>query len=103
MKALLLLICAFLAACSTTVYGPNGKPQFRTYGDLGDTTFTGPGTALHSAKMNHSVPTRAGGGIVANVGSDIVAAVVPGSGVVPTVGRAAVATLPHFKPTPTTP
>lgn len=58
MKPILLLTLA-LTGCSTTVYGPNGKPQMRTYADATALTFTGPGTSLSAQRLSHSAPTRA--------------------------------------------
>jgi hypothetical protein len=59
-----LLLCFLLSSCQTVVYGPDGRPQFRTYGDVAGLTFTGPGTTLHADTLNHSTPTRAGGSVV---------------------------------------
>lgn len=58
MKILLLLL---LAGCSTTIYGPAGKPQLRTYADATNVYFEGPGTKFRAGTLNHSTPTRAGG------------------------------------------
>lgn len=103
MKTLLLtslLLCGLaLTSCSTTVFGPDGKPQFRTYANARNLTFTGPGTSLHADTLNHSTPTRAAGSVLGIVGSDVVAALVPGSGVAPIIGKAATVTSPHlFQP-----
>lgn len=99
-RSLSILACLALSACSTIVYGPDGHPQFRTYANATDLTFNGPGTSFHADTLNHSVPTRAAGKIIGTLGSDVVAAIVPGSGIIPTVGRAAVATAPHLSTTP---
>lgn len=92
--ALILALCA-APGCSTVVYGPDDKPQMRTYANARNLTFTGPGTSLHADTLNHSTPTRAAGSIVSTLGADAVAAIVPGSGVVPVIGRAATVTSPR--------
>jgi hypothetical protein len=62
------LLALLLSGCSTTVYGPNGKPQLRTYADATDLHFIGPGTELSAATLNHSTPTKAGAnGVVSGI------------------------------------
>jgi len=55
-----LLLCLLLSGCSTTVYGPGGQPQFRTYANATNLSFTGPGTSLHADRLNHSTPPQIG-------------------------------------------
>lgn len=71
MKPLLSLFALCLCGCSTTVYGPNGQPQFRTFANATNLTFTGPGTYLHADDLNHSVPTRAAGAVLGNAATGI--------------------------------
>lgn len=47
-----------LQGCSTTVYGADGRPQLRTFGDATGLVFTGPGTSLRAERLDHSVPTK---------------------------------------------
>lgn len=91
-----LLLALLLTGCANYVYD-NGKPAITTYSDVkGKMTYTSKTLAYtFDGTMNNSAPTRAAGKIVGTVGSDVVAGLVPGVGVVPTIGRAATATLPH--------
>lgn len=93
------LLC-LLSGCANYVYD-NGKSAITTYSNIkGSMTYKSKTLDFaFNGTMNNSTPTRAGGGIVATVGSDIVAGLVPGSGVVPIIGRAATATAPHLKST----
>jgi hypothetical protein len=71
MRLLLFLAVLLLTGCSTTVYGPAGQPQFRTYANAKNLTFTGPGTSLHADDLNHSTPTRAAGSLVGTAASGV--------------------------------
>jgi hypothetical protein len=77
MNALLAILCLSLSSCSTTVRGPDGKVQFRTYANAKNITFTGPGTSFHADVLNHSLPTAAAGkafnGAIGGVGQIITA------------------------------
>lgn len=94
--ALFILMCG----CANHVYD-NGKPAITTYSNIkGKMTYKSKTLEYtFEGTQNNSGPTRAANGIIATVGSDAVAALVPGSGVVPIIGRAATATAPHLKST----
>ena len=59
------ILAAWLSSCaSTTIYGTDGKPIFRTQADMSKTEFVraSDGSTRWSADdVNHSTPTKAGG------------------------------------------
>jgi hypothetical protein len=61
---LLFIIYLSLNSCSTTLYHPNGKPKFRTYGDSASIAYQDKTTKLQVTDLNHSAPTRATGSVV---------------------------------------
>lgn len=102
MRPTFLLLALLFTGCQTKVYD-QGKPAVAIGSNF-------KGTMSYESKtlkwamngtLNNSTPTRAVGSIVATVGSDVVAGLVPGSGIVPIVGRAATATIPHIGTTTT--
>jgi hypothetical protein len=100
MKLLLCLLLPMFSGCQTRIFD-NGKPAVMIGSNLdGEMSYQTPTCHFtYKGKMNNSTPTRAVGSIVATVGSDVVASLVPGSGVVPVVGRAAVSGIPHVRTT----
>lgn len=118
MKAKLLHLTGLLMACSGTVlallftgcatraYHSNGQPWFTTYSNAAQLSATSGGETFSIIGLDNSGPTRAAmlgtNRILATVGGAAVAIAIPGSGAVPLVGRAAIATVPSFT-TPATP
>lgn len=100
-RSLSIFVCLAFAACQTRVFD-NGKPALLIGSNLQGTMTYKTATCkfTFNGTMNNSTPTHAVGKIIATIGSDVVAALVPGTGVVPTVGRAATVVVPHLSPTP---
>ena len=67
MKLAFALFVFVLSACSTKVFGPDGKPQLITPANVTRLRFKGPGTSLEMDGVDHSTPTKAGFGGVTNV------------------------------------
>ncbi len=60
----LVLLCLLMSSCSTTLYHPNGKPKFRTYGDSASIAYQDKTTTLQVTGLDHSTPTRSAGSVV---------------------------------------
>lgn len=75
-----LILCLLLTGCSTTVYGPTGKPLLRTFGDARNLAFTAPGTTFSADELNHSTPTTAGGRVLNNAIGGAGAIIAAGAG-----------------------
>jgi hypothetical protein len=74
----LFLLCLLMSSCSTTIYYPNGKPKFRTYGDSASVTYQDKTTTLQVTDLNHSAPTRATGSVIGTTLSGMAAAGIGG-------------------------
>lgn len=61
--AVAIVAAAAMFVCSgctfTAVYGPDGKPQFKSGGNIVGLKFRGPGTSLEADSIDHATPTKA--------------------------------------------
>jgi hypothetical protein len=63
----------FVSCAGTTFYDPKtGKPVARFQGDMSDSHYAGNGVKWDAAKVSHSAATKAGGDVVAKVGTAVV-------------------------------
>lgn len=60
----LLALCLLMTSCSTTIYGPDGKPKMRTFADASNVSYKDKECEFHADTLNHSAPTRATGSVI---------------------------------------
>lgn len=61
---LLAITLALLPACSTKVFGPDGKKLLDVQGNATGISFTSPGTSFTADTLDHSTPAGTVGNII---------------------------------------
>lgn len=107
MKTLSTALALLLCGCATRLYSPTtGKHLAIIESNATNLSYSSGGVTFHADTLDNATPTRTAmhgiNRITATVAGAAVAIAIPGSGAVPLVSKAAIATVPSFT-TPVTP
>jgi hypothetical protein len=101
MNRLALVCLLVLTGCATRLYSPTtGKHLAIIESNATNVSYSGGGMKFHADTLDNATPTRTAmhgiNRITATVAGAAVAVAIPGSGAVPLVSKAAIATVPSF-------